>query len=90
MGKVKVKIMDGIAAIRKRPGMFIVSTGSRGLHQLLKELISFSLANNSKNIEIVLEDNNTISFRDRDYSRPLNIDEETDKSWLETVLTTTK
>ncbi|MDJ0568258.1 MAG: hypothetical protein QNJ53_04360 [Pleurocapsa sp. MO_192.B19] len=82
--------MDGIAAIRKRPGMFIVSTGSRGLHQLLKELISFSLANNSKNIEIVLEDNNTISFRDRDYSRPLNIDEETDKSWLETVLTTTK
>jgi DNA gyrase subunit B len=86
-----IQVLEGIEAVRKRPGMYIGSTGIDGLHHLVWEVVANavdeSLAGYCKNIEVVIESKNRISISDDGRGIPVDIHPKTKKSALETVLT---
>lgn len=85
-----ILILDGIEAIRKRPGMYIGDTGSKGLHQLFFEVLENSIdevmEGYCKNIEIILKDD-SITVKDDGRGIPVDIKKEFGKSALELVFT---
>jgi len=85
-----ILILDGIEAIRKRPGMYIGDTGSRGLHQLFFEVLENSIdevmGGFCKNIEVILKDD-SITVKDDGRGIPVDIKKEFGKSALELVFT---
>ncbi len=87
----KIQVLEGLEAVRKRPGMYIGSTGSRGLHHLLWEIvdnaIDEALAGYCDNIEIVIGKENTITVRDNGRGIPVGTNEKTGISSIETVFT---
>ena len=87
-----IQILEGLEPVRKRPGMYIGSTGIDGLHHLIWEIVDNSIdeamAGYAKNIEIRLFDGHKVSVKDDGRGIPVETHHQTKKSTLETVLTT--
>ena len=87
-----IYVLEGLEPVRKRPGMYIGSTGADGLHHLIWEVVDNSLdeamAGFAKNIKIELLENNQVAVTDDGRGIPVDIHAQTKKSALETVMTT--
>lgn len=87
-----IQVLEGLDPVRKRPGMYIGSTESRGLHHLLWEVFDNSIdevmAGEAKNIEVRLHKDGSATVKDDGRGIPVDIHKQTKKSALETVLTT--
>ena len=87
----KIQVLEGLEAVRKRPGMYIGSTSSSGLHHLVYEIVDNSideaLAGYCDRIEVIIEPGNIICVRDNGRGIPVDIQEQTGKSALEVVFT---
>ncbi|MBI3337079.1 MAG: DNA topoisomerase (ATP-hydrolyzing) subunit B [Candidatus Staskawiczbacteria bacterium] len=87
-----IYVLKGLEPVRKRPGMYIGSTGIDGLHHLIWEVVDNSLdeamAGYAKSIEVVLLPNNRVKISDDGRGIPVEKHADTKKSALETVMTT--
>ncbi len=90
-GAEQIQVLEGLEPVRKRPGMYIGSTGPRGLHHLVYEVVDNSvdeaLAGHCDHIEIVLREDGSALISDNGRGIPTDIHPRTGKSALETVLT---
>ncbi len=86
-----IDVLEGLEAVRVRPGMYIGSTGPRGLHHLVYEIVDNSvdeaLAGYCKNIEVSINEDDSITVTDDGRGIPVDIVEKTGKSGVETVFT---
>ena len=87
----KIQVLEGLEAVRKRPGMYIGSTSSSGLHHLVYEIVDNSideaLAGFCDRIEVVIEEGDIIRVTDNGRGIPVDTQEQTGKSALEVVFT---
>lgn len=87
-----IYVLKGLEPVRKRPGMYIGSTGIDGLHHLIWEVVDNSvdeaMIEHAKNIEIVLLPSNRVRISDDGRGIPVEKHADTGKSALETVMTT--
>ncbi len=87
-----IYVLEGLEPVRKRPGMYIGSTGTSGLHHLIWEVVDNSIdeamAGFATEIEVRLLKNNMVSVEDNGRGIPVDIHKQTKKSALETVMTT--
>ena len=87
----KIQVLEGLEAVRKRPGMYIGSTSASGLHHLVYEIVDNSideaLAGYCDRIEVIIEPGDVICVRDNGRGIPVDIQEQTGKSALEVVFT---
>ena len=87
----QIQVLEGLEAVRKRPGMYIGSTSSSGLHHLVYEIVDDSideaLAGYCTQIDVVIEPGDIIRVSDNGRGIPVDIQEQTGKSALEVVFT---
>ena len=87
----KIQVLEGLEAVRKRPGMYIGSTSSSGLHHLVYEIVDNSideaLAGYCSEINVVIEPGDIICVSDNGRGIPVDVQEQTGKSALEVVFT---
>ncbi|KKP54192.1 MAG: gyrase subunit B protein, partial [Parcubacteria group bacterium GW2011_GWA1_33_6] len=87
-----IYVLKGLEPVRKRPGMYIGSTGLDGLHHLIWEVvdncIDEAMAGYAKNIEVILLPDNRVKISDDGRGIPVEKHADTGKSALETVMTT--
>ena len=87
----QIQVLEGLEAVRKRPGMYIGSTSSSGLHHLVYEIVDNSideaLAGYCTHIEVTIEPNNIIRVADNGRGIPVDVQEQTGKPALEVVYT---
>ncbi|SHK03945.1 DNA topoisomerase (ATP-hydrolyzing) subunit B [Tepidibacter formicigenes] len=90
-GASQIQVLEGLEPVRKRPGMYIGSTGPRGLHHLVYEVVDNSideaLAGYCSEIYVSLEDNGSVFIADNGRGIPVEKHPQTGKSTVETVLT---
>ncbi|MFZ5364424.1 MAG: DNA topoisomerase (ATP-hydrolyzing) subunit B [Patescibacteria group bacterium] len=90
-GAKQITVLEGLEAVRRRPGMYIGSTGPDGLHHLIWEVVDNSIdeamAGHCTEIQIRLLSDNRVSVSDNGRGIPVEIHKQTKKSALETVLT---
>ena len=86
-----IQVLEGLEAVRKRPGMYIGTTSSRGLHHLVWEIvdnaIDEALAGYCTHIEVEVGKENTITVKDNGRGVPVEVHPKTGKSSVETVYT---
>ena len=88
-GDEQIQVLEGLEAVRKRPGMYIGTTSSRGLHHLVYEIVDNSIdeamAGYCDKISVVLNPDGSVSVQDNGRGVPAGINEKTGKPTLEVV-----
>ncbi len=86
-----IQVLEGLEAVRKRPGMYIGSTSQRGLHHLVWEIVDNSideaLAGYADHITITIDKENIVTVQDNGRGMPVGIHAKTGKSSVETIFT---
>ena len=86
-----IQVLEGLEAVRKRPGMYIGSTSEKGLHHLVWEIVDNSideaLAGYATEIEISVDPQNIVTVEDNGRGMPVEIHEKTGISTVETIFT---
>ena len=86
-----IQVLDGLEAVRKRPGMYIASTSSKGLHHLVWEIvdngIDEAMAGYATKIVVSVDRNNVVTVEDDGRGMPVGVNEKTGKSTIETIFT---
>ncbi len=86
-----IQVLDGLEAVRKRPGMYIASTSAKGLHHLVWEIvdngIDEAMAGFADTITVTVDKDNIVTVEDNGRGMPTGVNEKTGKSTIETIFT---